>query len=54
LGLPILGINLGHFRFPDRNPARRWREMLAQLLRGDYRLEERMLLHAEHWRGQSC
>jgi len=51
LGLPILGINLGHFGFLTEIQRGEWREMLVQLLRGDYRLEERMLLHAEHWRG---
>jgi NAD+ kinase len=51
LGLPILGINLGHFGFLTEIQRGAWREMLAQLLRGEYRLEERMLLHAEHWRG---
>lgn len=53
LGLPILGINMGHFGFLTEIQRGAWRKMLAQLLRGEYRLEERMLLHAEHWRGDS-
>lgn len=52
LGLPILGINIGHFGFLTEIQPGAWREMLAQLLRGEYRLEERMLLHVEHWRDQ--
>lgn len=52
LGLPILGINIGHFGFLTEIQRDDCQEKLAQLLRGEYRLEERMLLHAEHWRGQ--
>ena len=51
LGVPILGINLGHFGFLTEIERDAWREMLSQLLRGEYRLEARMMLHAEHWRG---
>lgn len=51
LGVPILGINMGHFGFLTEIERDAWREMLAQLLKGDYRLEDRMMLHAEHWRG---
>jgi NAD+ kinase len=50
LGLPILGINLGHFGFLTEIQRERWREMLPLLLRGAYRLEERMMLRAEHIR----
>jgi NAD+ kinase len=50
LGLPILGINIGHFGFLTEIQRDTWQEKLSQLLRGEYRLEERMLLHAEHWR----
>jgi NAD+ kinase len=48
--LPILGINLGHFGFLTEVKQHEWREMLPRLLKGDYRLEKRMMLRTEHWR----
>ncbi len=51
LGLPILGVNLGHFGFLTEIQRGEWREMLGLLLEGRYRLEERMMLRAEHQRG---
>ncbi len=50
LGLPILGINMGHFGFLTEIQRDQWREPLLQLLQGHYRLEERMMLRAEHLR----
>ncbi len=50
INLPILGINMGHFGFLTEIQRDEWRQMLPRLLRGAYRLEERMLLHAEHIR----
>jgi NAD+ kinase len=51
-GLPILGINMGHFGFLTEVKAQQWPARLAQLMAGNYRLEERMMLQAEHWRGE--
>lgn len=50
--VPILGINLGHFGFLMEIHGAEWREALPRLLAGDYWLEHRMTLCAEHWRGQ--
>jgi len=50
-GLPILGINAGHFGFLTELNRCCWQESLPMLLQGRYRLEHRMMLHAEHWRG---
>jgi NAD+ kinase len=49
-GIPILGINLGHFGFLMELQQFQWREFLPRLLAGDYWLERRMMLCAEHWR----
>ena len=49
--LPLLGINLGHFGFLTEIQQGEWRAKLPRLLAGEYRLEERMILHAEHKRG---
>ena len=51
LDIPILGINLGRLGFLTEVSVDRWQERLNQLFLGDYRLERRMMLHGEHWRG---
>jgi NAD+ kinase len=51
IDLPILGINFGHFGFLTEVKSNEWRAMLQQLLRGEFRLEERMLLRVELCRG---
>ncbi len=51
-GVPILGINLGLIGFLMELQRDEWREYLPRLLKGDYRLEERMLLCAEHRRAE--
>lgn len=54
LDIPILGINLGHFGFLMEVKAGEWSTALPRLLAGDYWLEERMMLNAEHWRGDQA
>jgi NAD+ kinase len=49
-GIPILGINLGRFGFLTEIQRGKWREGLTRLVDGRYRIEERMLLKAEHRR----
>ena len=46
-GLPILGINLGHFGFLTEIRQHQWLDMVPRLLSGDYRLERRMMLSVE-------
>ena len=48
--IPILGINMGRFGFLAEIKASQWSKMLPRLLTGDYWLERRMMLCAEHWR----
>lgn len=50
LGLPILGINLGHFGFLMEVQQNQWQEVLPRLISGDYWLEKRMMMCAEQWR----
>lgn len=52
-GLPILGINMGRFGFLTEIRLTQWNEVLPQLLDGEYRLEHRMMLRAEGWRGDT-
>lgn len=51
IGLPILGINMGRVGFLTEVRQDQYRKKLELLLNGDYRLEERMMLKAGHWRG---
>jgi len=52
LALPLLGVNMGRFGFLTEVQRGQWRPMLPKLLTGDYWLERRMMLRAEHWRGK--
>ena len=49
LGVPVMGINMGHFGFLYEIQRTEWRSVLSLLLKGDYWLEKRMMLRAEHW-----
>jgi NAD+ kinase len=49
--VPILGINLGRFGFLTEVEQDQWEMYIPRLLSGDYRLERRMMLSAEQWRG---
>jgi len=51
MGVPILGINLGRFGFLTEVRQHQWIEVMPQLFEGVYWLENRMMLHAEQWRG---
>jgi len=47
LNLPIIGINLGSFGFLPEVEPDNWQEMLLKALKGEYRLEKRMMLRVE-------
>ncbi len=49
-GIPVLGINLGHFGFLTEIERGEWPNMLPRLLEGRFRLEDRMMLRATHKR----
>lgn len=51
--VPLLGINYGHFGFLMEIRAQQWIDFLPRLLQGEYWLEKRMMLCAEHWRGEN-
>ena len=50
LGIPLLGINQGHFGFLIELEEDEWRGVLPRLATGNFRYEERMLIHVELWR----
>lgn len=49
-GLPILGVNLGHLGFLTAVEPSGLEEALERVYRGDYAIEERLMLKAEVWR----
>jgi NAD+ kinase len=51
-GKPLLGVNLGHLGFLTEVELPDLFTGLERLLTGDYRLEERMVLKGEVWRGE--
>ena len=50
LDIPILGINLGHFGFLTEVRKEDWLAALERVIQGDYWLEQRMMLQADHQR----
>lgn len=50
-GIPLLGINMGHFGFLTEVGRVNWQPSVESILNGLYRLEERMMLKIEHFRG---
>jgi NAD+ kinase len=46
--VPILGINLGKFGFLTEISQEQWEKVLPRLMNGEYWLEKRMMLCAEH------
>lgn len=49
-GVPIFGINVGRVGFLSEATPENWPEKLERVLRGEYWIERRLLLHAELWR----
>lgn len=49
--IPVLGVNLGRLGFLAEVQPGEWKGVLARILVGDYWVEERMMLRAEHHRG---
>ena len=50
--IPFIGINFGTMGFLIELQRDEWQQYFPRLLSGDYRLEKRMMLQAEHFRGQ--
>ena len=53
-GVPVLGVNLGRLGFLTEVQPEEWPEALKRVLAGDFWIEERMMLRAEHYRQAEC
>ncbi len=51
-GIPLLGINMGRFGFLMQLGRDEWQQYLPRLVSGDFEIENRMMLKAEHWRAE--
>ncbi len=51
-GVPILGVNVGRFGFLTTVQHENWKQTLERVLSGDYWVEGRMMLRAEHRRNE--
>ncbi len=49
-GVPVLGVNLGRIGFLIQIEREEWRAYFDKLLNGEAWIENRMMLHAEHFR----
>jgi NAD+ kinase len=54
VGVPILPINMGSFGFLIEVSLQTWPAAMDRLLKGDFWLEERMMLRTNLWRGEEC
>ncbi|MFN7208851.1 MAG: NAD(+)/NADH kinase [Aggregatilineales bacterium] len=52
-GVPVFGINVGYLGFLTEASLNDWDALLGDLLGGGYWIEERMMIHAQAWRGES-
>ena len=52
-GTPILGINLGRLGFLSELKPDNWEEHLFPILQGHYWVEDRVMLRAEFWQGDT-
>lgn len=50
--VPVMGVNLGHFGFLVETQRNEWRSRLDDLLSGNWETDKRMMIHAEHYRGE--
>jgi NAD+ kinase len=51
-GVPILGVNVGRFGFLTAVQHENWKQTLERVCSGDYWIEKRMMLRAEHRRNE--
>jgi NAD+ kinase len=49
-GVPVLGVNLGRLGFLAEVQPGEWRNVFDRVCRGDYWIEQRMMLRTEVWR----
>jgi NAD+ kinase len=53
-GVPLIGINQGRLGFITDIPLNKIEETLKPMLRGEYEVDDRALMHAKVWRDGHC
>jgi NAD+ kinase len=53
-GVPLIGINQGRLGFITDIPLNKIEETLKPMLRGEYEVDERAMMHAKVWRDGHC
>jgi NAD+ kinase len=54
MGVPLVGINMGRLGFLAELAPDRWSEGLETIWRGEYWVEQRMMLEVSQWSGNRC
>ena len=52
VNVPVMGVNLGHFGFLVETQQNEWQARIDDLLAGNWETDKRMMIHAEHFRGE--
>ena len=52
VGVPVMGINFGHFGFLMETQRGEWRSRLDDLFSGRWEIDKRMMIRAEHYRNE--
>ena len=52
LHVPVMGINFGHFGFLVETQRDEWQSRMDDLLAGNWETDKRMMIQAEHYRGE--
>ena len=52
VNVPVMGINFGHFGFLVETQRDEWHARLNDLFSGNWEIDRRMMIHAEHYRGE--
>ena len=50
--VPVMGINFGHFGFLMETQRNEWLSRLDDLFSGNWEIDKRMMIHAEHYRAE--
>jgi NAD+ kinase len=53
-GVPVMGLNLGYLGFLTESDPEDWEACLERILKGDYWVEERLMITGQVWQDDVC